>query len=158
MGNCTGCAENQRPDVVANTMQAYTLYGVSFCHCARCCSATTFSPGAPDSMDECCGCGTEEYNPPAQLASSLQPLEDSLNEAAEIASQRVSYCCHIWCSGCDTTATDGATLLNNGWCRRWDQELAKHNLYCRAFSEAIGMGRSRKTFLVLRVLRSQSAV
>jgi hypothetical protein len=133
-----------------NTVMAYTLYGFGCCNVGRCCHNSEFFAGAPREL--CCGVsGQQEFTPPLAIQPILEELETGLEEAANISMNHVTWCSHICCSGFDSTGSAAARALNADWCRRWNIRLNKHGLQIHASSEVFGFGRSRATFLVLRV-------
>jgi hypothetical protein len=82
-------------------------------------------------------------------------LEEDLGRAAEEAMTDISWCSHIFFSGCDSTAEAAAKRLNSSWCDGWNRgRLAGTGLQVRAVREVYGFGRSRATFLLIRVLRA----
>eukprot|EP00045_Choanoeca_perplexa_P018554 m.293084 g.293084 ORF g.293084 m.293084 type:complete len:142 (-) comp18371_c0_seq1:33-458(-) len=133
------------------TVAAYTLYGFGS---SRCCASQDFVPGHP--ATGCCGtaCGSQHYEDDSSFTPHRNAFEADLERAAQIASQDISWCCHVFCSGVDTTAKPAAQRLNQSWCPEWSEKLRKVNLKVVAAREVYGFGRSRLTALVIRVIRN----
>eukprot|EP00466_Bigelowiella_natans_P004923 jgi/Bigna1/143286/aug1.77_g17994 len=138
------------------TVVAYTLYGSG---CKRCCSNDCeFYLGAP--KEGCCGVAsyTTNFSSQAPLAAMevLQDFERDLMQPAQIASEHVTYCSHILMGQCDSTAERAARAIEEDWCPAWNERFQEENLVCQVRAEVFGFGRSRATFLVIRVLNPNS--
>lgn len=151
MGNTE--SSPQHVDNRERTVGAYTFRGFG---CARWCAGAAFQAGAP--APSVCGatCGSEQFEDGAIVYGPFRDeLEADLGAAAEIATNETTWCSYIACSGCDSTAEAAARRLNESWCSKWNQgRLAGSGVQVQATSEVYGFGRSRATFLVLRVLRN----
>mmetsp|Transcript_45938 Transcript_45938/g.143764 ORF Transcript_45938/g.143764 Transcript_45938/m.143764 type:complete len:146 (-) Transcript_45938:294-731(-) len=136
-------------EAATSSVAAYTLYGFG---CGRCSSPCVFVPGAP--KDDCCGttCSHVEFEKPISLGDALEELEADLDEAAAIAEKHTTWCSQVFCSGVDTTAGGVARALNDEWCANWNEKFEPLGYKVRAFREVYGFGRSRVTFVVLRVM------
>lgn len=136
------------------TIAAYTFYGFG----CRCCNQPHFDHGAP--RNRCCGTsgGSFSFDPPSDAAQVkvLTAMEKDLDEATVEAIEYVNNCSYVWCAQIDVTAGEAAQALNQGWCQKWNQELGPAGLQCQASSEVFGFGRSRVTYLVVRVFASKS--
>lgn len=137
---------------VEGTVAAYTLYGFAM---NRCCNPPVFLDGAPG--NSCCGtsCAMIENvapNDPA-VQKALTEFESHLDEAADLAKEAgVTWCSHVFCSGVDTTAEKAAKKLNEEWCpKETNTTLSPAGLSCSARREVYGFGRTRVTYLVIRV-------
>jgi hypothetical protein len=94
------------------------------------------------------------FDPPTdeRKAKALVALEQDLTAATEEAMEHVNTCSYVWCAQMDSTAAVAARALNDGWCRQWNEtRLQEAGLRCQAESEVFGFGRSRVTYLVIRV-------
>mmetsp|Transcript_11594 Transcript_11594/g.28566 ORF Transcript_11594/g.28566 Transcript_11594/m.28566 type:complete len:171 (+) Transcript_11594:177-689(+) len=135
------------------TVMAYTLHGFGCIGCKRCCNKAEFMPGAP--TEGCCGTSSYiQFDPPMGLSSLLAEFEESLPDAEEIAREHISYCSHIICSQFDSTAGKAAMAIDTSWCTRWNERMRQEGLRCQARSEVFGFGRTRTTFLVIRIIRA----
>lgn len=143
---------NVSKETELETVSAYTLYGFG---CSRCCAPPRFVHGAP--RNDCCGTSctsVSTFDPPQQYTQALGDLEDSLDEAALIAQEYTTWLSHVFCSQIDGTAAQAAKALDDEWCKSWNEgELSTAGLKCDAASEVFGYGRSRVTYLVIRVYR-----
>ncbi|EDQ88753.1 uncharacterized protein MONBRDRAFT_37353, partial [Monosiga brevicollis MX1] len=164
MGGTESTPEHQDHD--RRTVAAYTLYGFG---CTRCCASPAFVTGAP--APSFCGasCGSKQFDGgegdgdggggSLLYGPFRQDLEADLERAAEIARNDITWCSHIFCSGCDSTAKAAARRLNESWCAEWNRgRLTGSGLQVQAVEEVYGFGRSRATFLLLRVMMARSLV
>ena len=144
---------NVSKETELETISAYTFYGIGLTRC--CTHGPHFLPGAP--QNDSCGtsCTTVRFDPPQEYLKALGELEKDLEEAAEIAREHVKYCSHVICPQMDSTAGRAAEALNESWCRDWNKKpiFQEAGLKCNAESEVFGFGRSRVTYLVIRVAR-----
>jgi hypothetical protein len=133
-----------------STVIAYTLYGFG-CRCTS--TSEGFVRGAP--RDGGCGtvaCSGHEFTPPMRFAEVLAAFEADLPRATAVAETSIDKCTHLWCAQCDTSADSVAAALNSGFCRDWNQGgLGREGLQCEARSEIFGFGRSRVTYVVIRI-------
>ena len=142
---------NVSKETQTDTVAAYTYYGFG---CTRCCFPKRhFVAGAP--KEDGCGtsCTSLTFAPPAAShAEALARLEDQLDKAARTASDYISWTSHVFFSQCDATAKRAAEALNDEWCSVQNETiLHPAGLDCRANGEVFGFGRSRVTYLVIRV-------
>jgi len=80
--------------------------------------------------------------------------------AAQEAEPHLSWWSHVVFSQFDATANKAAAALNQpgGWCYGWNEnKLHDAGLHCTAASEVYGFGRSRVTYLVIRIRAAQKA-
>eukprot|EP00730_Choanoeca_flexa_P013755 TRINITY_DN5666_c0_g1_i1.p2 TRINITY_DN5666_c0_g1~~TRINITY_DN5666_c0_g1_i1.p2 ORF type:complete len:139 (+),score=28.50 TRINITY_DN5666_c0_g1_i1:332-748(+) len=131
-----------------STVAAYTLYGFGM---GRCCASQEFVPGAPAPSGCGTACSSEQFDG-ADFAQRSK-FEADLDRAAQMASENISWCCHIFCSGVDNTARPAAKRLNESFCPEWSKKLSSDQLKVVAAREVYGFGRSRMTTLVIRVVR-----
>lgn len=129
------------------TVAAYTLYGFG---CSRGKNPPTFLPGAP--RNTCCGTSMGAI----YFDQTFPEVEQGLSEAADLAMQHVTWCSHICCAGVDMTSESAAQVINQEWCPRYNEMLEKRNLRIHAAREVFGFGRSRVTYLVIRILPSST--
>ncbi len=143
---------NVSKEDIEGTVVAYTLYGFG---CSRCSNPPEFYTGSP--QQDCCGtsCTRVDFDPPQEPTKqkALDELESHLDDAVEIAMKDITWSSHIFCSGFDDTAERASIRLNatGGWCEEQNEKLATAGLVCEARMERYGHGRSRVTYLVLRV-------
>jgi hypothetical protein len=133
------------------TIAAYTLYDKGCMK--RCFSDPVFHQGSP--QNDCCGtsCSRIYFDPPAdqEKQRALEVLEMNLEEAANIAMESITWGSHICFTGMDMTAEQAAKDLNEGWCINQNDLLRNAGMSCQARREVYGFGRSRVTYLVIRV-------
>mmetsp|Transcript_20471 Transcript_20471/g.58201 ORF Transcript_20471/g.58201 Transcript_20471/m.58201 type:complete len:150 (+) Transcript_20471:71-520(+) len=132
-----------------STIEAFTLYGFG---CSRCSSKAEFREGAPANSGCGTSCSSVHFDPAERYRQVLQEMEDDLPQAAIQAMEEINWTNHVLCSGTDCTASRAARRLNEDWCDEWNGTRLRHvGLHCSAASEVFGFGRSRVTYLVIRV-------
>lgn len=133
----------------ASTLAAYTYRGFG---CGRCCNKNEFLEGAPTATS--CGttCGAVHFEFPAEHSKILLEFQADLPAAAQVAQEHITWLSYILFSQFNGTVKVAAEALNGGWCSHWNnQRLHAAGLRCEAASEVYGFGRSRATYLVIRV-------
>lgn len=143
---------NVSKETEQNSVAAFTYRGFG---CARCCSLSEFFEGAP--TNTCCGtsCGSVHFELPipTQDKNLWQDFQADLPAAAEMAQEHISTWSYIFCTQFDTTSARAAQILNQSWCAKWNENrLHTAGYHCAASSEVYGFGRSRVTYLVIRIV------
>mmetsp|Transcript_26177 Transcript_26177/g.31675 ORF Transcript_26177/g.31675 Transcript_26177/m.31675 type:complete len:156 (+) Transcript_26177:47-514(+) len=144
---------NTSKEQTSGTIAAYTFYGFG----CRCKNEPTFVPGSP--QNDCCGTsGTRVTfdDVPTQYESSIKNnLESHLDDAVDIAMESITWCSYVCLSQIDKTSETAANALNERWCSARNEVLRGAGLKCEARREVYGFGRSRVTYLVIRVYALQ---
>lgn len=130
-----------------DTIVAFTLYGFG---CTRCGNEARFYAGAPRGTFCGTSCGQVQFETDSPL---LKQISQDLNTAADEAMEEIHPGSYLWCSQCDASAGRAAKVLNDGWCQRWNEQLQTEGMRCFAASEVYGFGRSRATYLVIRIVK-----
>ena len=145
-----GAGPSAQLPVGVEEIAGYTYMGNSVW---KCCAAAEFQPGVPS---ECCGavCGLRQADVPADCAKALSQLEAELPSASAIATDAIDRDCYIYCNRCDTSVVTAAARVNEEWCKPLNARfLDALGLRAFALDEIHGFGRSRRTLLIIHVVR-----
>ena len=142
---------NVSRETESNTIAAYTYYGFG----CRCCNSANFVSGSP--KNDPCGTSCSRVELPLPTSKehqqALKQLETLLIEADDIPKENIDSCSYTYCAGVDMTSERAANALNDGWCQTQNsQVLNPVGLSCSDAREVFGFGRSRVSYVVIRVV------